>query len=226
MRMNRRELLKLGLTMGGAVICGDLLFFTRSAGSVAEASRLYAGEFLFDENQIGFIYDESSCINCKQCENACQSAYGWKPEEYWRKVREINEEADKPVRTLSMSCNHCTEPACMKVCPVSAYTKRTKDGIVIQDEKRCIGCKYCMQACPYQVPKFNAQTGVVQKCHFCWERQDQGQKPLCVGACPTGALSMGKLSDLATRQGTTPRFVTLPDPKITHPNFVILPRNA
>lgn len=224
--MTRRDLIKMGLAMGGAVICGDLLFFTRPGGAVAQASTLYAGEFLFDENQIGFVYDESKCINCKMCQNACQSAYKWKTDEYWRNVREIPIDEGKPFRTLSMSCNHCTSPACMKVCPVSAYTKRAKDGIVIQDGTRCMGCKYCMQACPYQVPKFNTEAGIVQKCHFCWERQDQGQKPFCIGACPTGALSMGKLGDVAQAAGATARFASLPDPKVTHPNFVILPKKV
>lgn len=225
-RMTRREMLKMGMMAGGAMVIGDLFFVSRLAGSVAEASMLYAGEFLFDENQIGFIYNESLCINCKSCEVACQAAYLWIPDEYWRKVREIPFEDGKPMRTLSMSCNHCTEPACMKVCPVNAYTKRSKDGIVIQDGKRCMGCKYCMQACPYKVPKFNTEAGVVHKCHFCWERQDQGQRPHCVGSCSTGALSMGKLSELATREGVTPRFASLPDPQITHPNFVIMPKKA
>jgi len=122
---------------------------------------------------------------------------------------------DKPVLVL---CNHCTHPACVKVCPTKATWKREKDGIVMMDMHRCIGCRYCMAACPYGARSFNWQDprpylerpirpefptrekGVVEKCNFCAERLRDGREPACVEATKNvpggeGALTFGDLSE-------------------------------
>ena len=109
-------------------------------------------------------------------------------------------------------CNHCDEPPCVKVCPTEATWKRESDGIVMMDWHRCIGCRYCVAACPYGSRSFNWRDprpniehinkdfptrtrGVVEKCTFCEERLDKGLQPLCVGACKEGALVFGDLED-------------------------------
>jgi len=109
-------------------------------------------------------------------------------------------------------CNHCTNPACVRVCPTQATWKRPEDGIVMMDYHRCIGCRYCMAGCPYGARSFNfkeprpfvkevnlsfpsRERGVVEKCNFCEERLAVGQPPACVAACRVGALVFGDIED-------------------------------
>ena len=113
--------------------------------------------------------------------------------------------------TVPILCNHCTNPACVRVCPTQATWKRT-DGVVMMDYHRCIGCRYCMAACPYGSRSFNyvdprpylgtpnpdfptRTTGVVEKCNFCEERLADGKQPACVEACPRNAMVFGDLND-------------------------------
>jgi formate dehydrogenase iron-sulfur subunit len=88
---------------------------------------------------------------------------------------------------------HCLEPACVSVCPVAALQK-TAEGPVVYDEKRCIGCRYCMTACPFNIPKYEweSATPLVRKCQMCVERLAQGEQPACAKACPTGATLFGE----------------------------------
>lgn len=141
--------------------------------------------------QLGFLVDAERCIGCHSCEMACKNEYQLEPKVRWRKVYPIKEDSfGLPERNfMSLACNHCEEPACLKVCPVIAYTKRP-DGIVLHDQNKCIGCRMCMLACPYTVPQYSETRKKVQKCHMCAERQDQGLKPACVTGCPMEALSV------------------------------------
>jgi tetrathionate reductase subunit B len=91
-------------------------------------------------------------------------------------------------------CNQCEHPACVQVCPVGA-TYRTKDGVVLIDDKRCIGCRYCVQACPYGARYFDEERGVPDKCTWCYHRITRGMQPACVESCPVGARVFGDLRD-------------------------------
>jgi Fe-S-cluster-containing dehydrogenase component len=91
-------------------------------------------------------------------------------------------------------CNHCTHPACVQVCPVGA-TYRTKDGVVLIDHEYCIGCRYCVQACPYGARLFNEEQGVSDKCTWCYHRITRGLQPACVEVCPVGARVFGDMND-------------------------------
>jgi Fe-S-cluster-containing dehydrogenase component len=91
-------------------------------------------------------------------------------------------------------CNQCTHPACVQVCPTGA-TYKGKDGVVLIDDKYCIGCQYCVQACPYGARYFNASKGVTQKCYWCYHRITKGLQPACVEACPVGARVFGDRND-------------------------------
>jgi Fe-S-cluster-containing dehydrogenase component len=91
-------------------------------------------------------------------------------------------------------CNQCTHPPCVQVCPTGA-TYRTEDGVVLIDQKYCIGCQYCVQACPYGARWFNARKGVTQKCYWCYHRITKGLQPACVEACPVGARIFGDRND-------------------------------
>jgi tetrathionate reductase subunit B len=91
-------------------------------------------------------------------------------------------------------CNHCTNPACVQVCPVGA-TYKTKDGVVVIDHDYCIGCRYCVQACPYGARFFNEEKGVSDKCTWCYHRITKGMQPACVEVCPVGARIFGDQND-------------------------------
>ena len=154
--------------------------------------------------QIGWILDLTKCTGCHTCEVACKAENNTFPQTApvelkspfsavtvnYRRVIEIEKgKYPNPRRVfLSVACNHCKEPACMKACPVDAITKREEDGIVLIDQAKCIGCKYCATACPYGAPQFNEHTGVMEKCTFCIHRIEAGLKPACVDACVGGAL--------------------------------------
>ena len=91
-------------------------------------------------------------------------------------------------------CNQCTHPACVQVCPTGA-TYRTQDGVVLIDHKYCIGCQYCVQACPYGARFFRAKEGVTDKCTWCYHRITKGLQPACVEVCPVGARIFGDRND-------------------------------
>jgi len=219
-KLTRRSALKIGALTAAAVAVGVPL------GSFKSASVQAAGTEASTPKQLGFIYDQGKCIGCKSCAAACKTTNKWEPGAEWRKVL-TKTTANGPV-FLSMSCNHCEEPACAKVCPVGAYSKRAKDGIVVHNSKKCVGCGYCLYACPYHAPQFVKEgTGAVSKCSFCYQIQDEGGKPACVSACPTKALGYGDMKDIKKTQGAVaPEIGGLPSPSITKPSFVIVPKKA
>ena len=152
---------------------------------------------------------------------ACKNEYQSDAATRWRQVFQLNEDQySLPTRMFfSMACNHCAEPQCLKVCPVEAYTKR-EDGIVIQDHDRCIGCRLCTMACPYDRPQFNPAKGKVEKCNFCFQRIDQGLKPACVAACIPGALQLVEINNqLDQKTGIVKTLPGLPSAAITNPSI-------
>jgi formate dehydrogenase iron-sulfur subunit len=142
--------------------------------------------------QYRFHFDMSKCIGCKCCEVACNEQNNNPAEIRWRRVGEI-EAGEYPFTRrfhLSMGCNHCLEAACLQGCPVDAYTKDALTGIVLHSADACIGCQYCTWNCPYGVPQFNPERGVVGKCDLCHGRLAEGREPACVNACPQGAIGV------------------------------------
>lgn len=215
-KLTRRSALKIGALTAAAVAVGVPL------GSFKAESVKAAANEQGKPGQLGFLHDQTKCIGCKQCARKCKSTNNWEKGHEWRQVYEMGDHV-----YLSMSCNHCAEPACVNVCPVGAYTKREKDGIVVHDPKKCVGCAYCTYACPYHAPQFKKEgSGAVNKCHFCYERQDKGQKPACVEACPVKALQYGDINELRKTKGAiAPTIGGLPPISITNPSFVIIPKN-
>ena len=214
-KMSRRKVIKMGVLGTAALSVGALGLTGIKLKTTSTVQAHEEGE------QIGFLYDQTKCVGCRVCQAACKETNNWEEGVEWRRV--LTSETRKNV-FLSISCNHCENPACANVCPVGAYTKRTKDGIVIQNPDKCIGCKYCMYACPYQAPQFSDKTGRVSKCHFCYERQDRGELPACVENCPMGALKFGKISELRKTYGETAQVPGVPEPEITNPSWVIIPK--
>lgn len=146
----------------------------------------------------GMIIDTTKCIGCFTCRTACQRQNGLLPDEAFIRYeqREVGVYPDVHVETVPLQCMHCEDAPCAAVCPTGAAHIGT-DGIVQVDLGRCIGCLYCMSACPYQVRQRNSQTGEVDKCRFCTVSASVNGTKMCscVEACPTGARIFGDLDD-------------------------------
>jgi formate dehydrogenase iron-sulfur subunit len=176
------------------------------------------------------LIDIARCLGCRSCEAACKQARGFPPGESadlsptaWTIVRTRTLRTPKPHLTLGdamagqrgvkVQCMHCLEPSCASACPVGALRK-TAAGPVTYDATRCIGCRYCMVACPFGIPTYewDRPLPVVAKCTMCADRLAKGQEPACVGACPVQALTFGTrtamLAEAARRINETPaRYV-------------------
>lgn len=124
--------------------------------------------------------------------------------------------------SVSFACMHCETAVCKEVCPASAITKR-EDGVVLIDQDKCIGCRYCQWACPYGAPQFNEEAGVMTKCTFCEDLLAQGQNPACVDACVMRCLDFGDLEELRQKYGDLAAIEPLPTASITKPSLVITP---
>ena len=137
----------------------------------------------------GFLLDLHRCVGCGACVLACRIENGRVLATAWRRVLPLNlrRQPAGPTYFLSVACHHCEEPACLRGCPSGAYEQRP-DGIVVHREEWCLGCRYCEMTCPFGTPQFDAEKGVMSKCHLCAHRVDAGLLPACVGACPTDAL--------------------------------------
>jgi len=151
------------------------------------------------------LTDTTKCIGCHECVAACKKTYGLAPDmpRRWQSddglsARNWTSIIEKPGgRYIRKQCRHCLEPACASVCPVGALRK-TPEGPVVYDSAKCMGCRYCMMACPYGVPRYDWDRPVpyVRKCVLCFERIKQGRQPACVEACPTGATIFGDREEL------------------------------
>jgi formate dehydrogenase iron-sulfur subunit len=150
--------------------------------------------------QYRFAFAMEACVGCHSCEAACAEQNGLPPGTAWRRVGEIEGGEFPHTRRfhMSMSCNHCLEPACLIGCPTNAYVK-LDNGVVAHQADECIGCQYCTWNCPYSVPVFQPDRRIVTKCDMCLPRLDAGLEPACVGACPTKAISVEKVDVAAWR---------------------------
>lgn len=146
----------------------------------------------------GMLIDTTKCIGCFACRTACQRQNDLLPNEAFIRYEEHVEGSypDVRIETVPLQCMHCENAPCAEVCPTGA-THIGPGGIVLVDHGRCIGCKYCMAACPYQVRTFNEEEGIVDKCRFCTvSATESGTKMCtCVEACLTGARIFGDLDD-------------------------------
>lgn len=171
--------------------------------------------------QLAFFVDATRCINCKTCEVACKDANDSVVGRRMRRVRtfEGGEFPHVHAYNISMACNHCEDPACVKQCPARAYTKRASDGVVIHDPEKCIGCRYCTWVCPYGAPQYDEIEGRVRKCNLCVEELDRGEAPICVSSCPLRAIEIGPLDEIARRPGVTLDILNTPSTDITRPSI-------
>ncbi len=163
------------------------------------------------DKQMAFYFDQNRCMGCHACVVACKDWNGVNPGPAdWRRLT-VEESGVFPkitVFNLVMSCNHCTNPACVAACPVGAIYKREEDGIVIVDRSICQDLRACVAVCPFGAPQFAddksepvkdpswAVAHPMQKCTFCWDRLEEGKAPACVASCPQRALDYGTVDEL------------------------------
>ena len=172
--------------------------------------------------QHGFHFSADNCIGCHACEAACSEKNDLPAHISFRSVGYVEGGSYPDFRrvNISMACNHCDDPVCLKGCPTRAYTKFAEYGAVLQDPDICFGCGYCTWVCPYNAPQLDQVKGEVSKCNMCVDRLEVGLKPACVSACLAGALDFGVIETApANRQQTKLEIPGFPDTSITHPNI-------
>ena len=160
--------------------------------------------------QFAILTDITKCIGCEECVSACQKANHLPKEKPFRWIKRIDDLSSSRWTTIirqknnhgdhfiRKQCRHCLDPACVSACIVGALQK-TPEGPVIYDRNVCIGCRYCMIACPWEIPRYSweAMIPYIQKCHFCYDRvKNEGRLPACVEACPTKATIFGERDEL------------------------------
>lgn len=184
--------------------------------------------------QYAFEVDLDRCSGCKSCVTACHSLNGLDEQETWRDVGLlVGGTSFLPVmQHVTTACHHCLEPACLSACPVDAYVKDLATGIVKHLDDQCFGCQYCTLACPYDVPKYHHDKGIVRKCDLCADRLAVGEAPACVQACPNGAIAISIVNVAHVRENAEadPFLPAAPEPHLTFPTTTyktsrVFPRN-
>lgn len=185
---------------------------------------------------MGFYVDTSTCLGCKTCQIACKDKNDLEVGQLWRHVKEVEgggyvERGDQVIPNIyaywiSISCNHCENPKCVKVCPTGASYKREEDGLVLINRDRCIGCRQCESSCPYQARQFDGKK--MGKCTACVDLLEVGQNPVCVDACPMRNIDFGPMEDLKNKYKDSIKSIQgLPAADITKPNLLLTPhKNA
>ncbi|CAG0962051.1 partial Formate dehydrogenase, nitrate-inducible, iron-sulfur subunit, partial [Rhodocyclaceae bacterium] len=206
----RRDFLK-GVLAGGAAV---------TAGAVTEPA-IARETKKRPPDGLGLLYDATLCVGCKACVAACKEANQNPPEfstvdklwdtpldtsgytfniikMYRNGTMDAKDQETNGYAFMKVSCMHCADPSCVSACPVSAMTKDPVTGIVSYSADACIGCRYCVAACPFGIPKYqyDSPTGKIGKCELCRHRYKDGHYSACAEVCPTGATLYGKTSDL------------------------------
>ncbi|MBB3167698.1 DmsC/YnfH family molybdoenzyme membrane anchor subunit [Simiduia aestuariiviva] len=172
--------------------------------------------------QHGFFFTADNCIGCHACEAACSEKNENPAHLAFRSVGYVEGGSypDYKRMNISMACNHCDNPVCLKGCPTRAYTKHVEYGAVLQDPETCFGCGYCTWVCPYNAPQLDPIKGQVSKCNMCVDRLEVNLKPACVSACVGNALDFGVIENVPeNREQALTDIPGFPAPEITHPNI-------
>jgi molybdopterin-containing oxidoreductase family iron-sulfur binding subunit len=270
-KKSRRDFLKTGLALGAGSLAGIGLLSTISGvkaengkfakvltadGKIMEVDTAHLKEFgkkteadLQKRGRQGIagrkwtmVIDLSKCRNARMCMAACQNAHELKPEQHHINVLAM-QDADKTAPYfMPKPCQHCDNPPCTKVCPVNATFKRD-DGIVLIDNERCIGCRFCIAACPYSARIFNwlepkvaandrpydielnvpQKRGTVSKCLFSADQLRVEKMPYCASACPNGVYWFGDINEDAVTNGTTKETVRFSELIRDNAGYTLLP---
>lgn len=248
--VKRRDFLKYGLLSGAAVAAGGIAGFSigkeKEEESSGETVRLLnengelvevekkdvhypKGKLVTEEKKVRkgvsgkkfvMVIDLAKCRNARKCVEACQKTHNLRADQEYVRVKKMQKNEKSAPYWMPQPCFHCDKPPCTKVCPVDATYKR-QDGIVAIDNERCIGCRFCMAACPYNArvfnwgepkkmedpPEYSPETslpkkkGTVDKCDFCPDMSRAGKLPHCVTACPNGVYYFGDMNEDAVTNG-------------------------
>jgi len=196
MSINRRNFLKISAISAGTLI-----------GSSKKISASEKKDSF--KNSYSMLNDSTLCIGCRSCQSACKSYRGFRSEgndKRYDMPLDLNSKNHTLIKLykgenessfVKLQCMHCNDPACVSACPVSALNKQS-NGIVTYDKNKCIGCRYCMIACPFNVPTFEYDKAFpeIMKCDFCKELLASGKSPECARVCPTGAIIFGKRDEM------------------------------
>ncbi len=197
MSVNRRSVLKAVAAAGAASV----------AGALPAAAKVRAQA---PPDAVGLLYDATKCIGCKTCMVACQDANGLprdtRLDPLYDAPTDLNDQAKTVIKLfqdgdrrsyVKAQCMHCIDPACVNACMLGALQKR-EHGAVTWDPSRCIGCRYCQIACPFDVPKFQWSSAAprIVKCELCHDRLAEGKQPACTEVCPAKAVIYGPRTEL------------------------------
>jgi len=188
----------------------------------ARAKELWRGK--------GMLYDATMCTGCRACQMACkrknnmpaetsESGLYDKPDDLsastWTLIQVAEVEQTEEWSFVKRQCMHCLHPACVSACPVGAL-QQTEHGAIVYKGERCIGCRYCQVACPFNIPKFDWDKTFpyIEKCDMCIDRLEEGLVPACADVCPTGAIMFGDRDDLIAEART--RINNNPDKYVDH----------
>jgi len=250
---SRRNFLSKGIKLGVATIAGaavgakvlaesrsddEMVELMTTEGKLVKVPQEEVAELVvkpdynvregYTNKKFVMVVDLAKCRNALKCQDSCNKNHYITGENAWLKVYKMQEEEDTAPYWMPMMCQHCDQPACVTVCPVDATFKR-RDGIVSIDNERCIGCRFCMAACPYSTRVFNwsepdqeqmmlgadhqaehspnhaghpSEKGTVDKCDFCPHMIDQGEMPHCVTSCPNDVFYFGDYYEDAVTNGS------------------------
>ncbi len=199
----RRKFLKMGLVVTGVFAGGSVLSLTSARNVYGMLEGIQLKHYPYKPHYC-MVMRQDRCIDCERCKEACAKTnnvpeYGYRTTILEREIPIGPEETQREF--MPVLCNHCNQPPCVRVCPTKATFKDKKTGIVMMDYKKCIGCKTCMAACPYNARYFNEEKRAIDKCNFCFDtRLSKGEKlTACAAACPADVRIFGDLSDPDSR---------------------------
>lgn len=212
--IERRAFLKMGLLISGVLAGGKLLQITPAQASGGHGEYPYKPHY-------GMVIRQHLCIDCERCVEACASTNDVPSYGYRTRILERREEkaVGQKREFIPVLCNQCNNPPCVRACPTSATYKDSETGIIHVEPKRCIGCKTCMLACPYNARYIKGR--IVDKCNFCYDtRLSKGEKlTACAEACPAGVRVFGDVADPSSKPYS---FIY----QLEHPVWVLRPESG
>jgi protein NrfC len=199
----RRQFLKFGLTITGVFLGGSILSLTsaqKAHGAFRSEKVPVAGQYPYTPHYT-MVIRQDRCVDCELCLEACRSTNSVPPYGHRTLILERsipNDQGQRERAFMPILCNQCNQPSCVRVCPTGATYKDGTNGIVRMNPNKCIGCKTCMAACPYNARYYKEEDRAIDKCTFCFDtklKESGGKTTACSAACPAGVRVFGDLTD-------------------------------